>query len=194
MMPSTPMPIKRSMSARLVDGPRDDLEAERLRFVEPCGGEVAEIGRPDRAAGGLRPGAAPSPRNRRHRSPAVQGEGPGLPRWILSSSAPSMVRQTRSISGAIRCIATSVRQSKLCTRHARCQSGLPHRLGERLRRMFPVGRVAARCRRDLGLDIEADVIGLGALREIEHLGQRRDADIVGALLLAKARGIGACPA
>ena len=45
-------------------------------------------------------------------SPAVHGDAPGWPRCRVSPLPPSMLRQTRSISGAMRRMIASVRQSK----------------------------------------------------------------------------------
>ena len=52
------------------------------------------------------------PANSSMSNPAVHGDGPGWPRCRVSPRPPSMLRQTRSICGAIRRMIASVRQSK----------------------------------------------------------------------------------
>ncbi len=102
-----------------------------------------------------------------------------------------MVRQERSISGAIRLHRRERAPVEALHRDARCQAGIADRFRNHGRERVGIGYVCAGLRLDLGFDVEADMIGAAAFDQIEHLGQRRNANIVGAALIAKACRIGA---
>ncbi len=65
-----------------------------------------------------------------------------------------------------------------------------HRLDEGGGEGFGVGRLVARGRRQLGLDVEAHMMRAAVAHQVKQLGERRDADAVHAVLLRQGRGVG----
>ena len=86
---------------------------------------------------------------------------------MVSKFSASAVRHTRSISGAMRCIAFEGAPVERLDADARRQACVANGFRERGRECFGVRRFVAGGRRDLGLDVEADVVGAEALHKLE---------------------------
>ena len=186
MMPSTPrrsaLHVRGSLTVQGIT-----WRPERPGLRQRCRGHVAETGRPDGASRGRY-----QARRRAVEIVDVESCRPrrraGRPRCRVSPLPPSMVRQTRSISGAIRRMATSVRQSNDCTATRRARSARMASL--RRRRRSRGRRVGPEVGRDLGLHVESDVVGLHPPYQVEDLREGRDAGAVDPLLPGNRRGVG----
>ena len=172
---------------RRVDGPRDDGKPELLRPAEALLGQVAEGGRPDLAAGTL-------DESRHGTAEAVDiepgGPGGGAVDALLHGVEMALARQARAgelgRDGFERLEGAPVERLH---DHAALHPGRAHRLGDGLGEGLGIRRVVAPGG-ELGLDVEADVVGAGAANEVEHLGEARDAGAVGRLLGGKAAPVG----
>ena len=124
-------------------------------------------------------------------SPASHGDGPGSPRRIVSKFNASTVRQTRSISGAMRLSAARVRQSNDCMLTRAVSPASRTAFAIAAAKVSGSGVSAPERWRDLGLDVEAHVLGAAAAHQIEQLGQCRNARAVPGTLFGKVRRVGA---
>src|SRR5215213_10483715 len=150
---------------RRVDGPRDDGKPELLRPAEALLGQVAEGGRPDLAAGTL-------DESRHGTAEAVDiesgGPGGGAVDALLHGVEMALARQARAgelgRDGFERLEGAPVERLH---DHAALKPGRAHRLGDGLSERLGIWRVVAPGG-ELGLDVEADVVGAGAVRSEER--------------------------
>src|SRR5215831_11667483 len=173
----------------LVDGPRDDLESERLCFGKRRRGHVAMVGRPHRTAGrGHQPW---------HRAGKIIDVQPRRP-WRCAR--PPALQGVAAASIDAEADALDLRRDA-ARDHERApieglnadpcgQSRLAHRLHHGGDKRLRVRRVGARRRRQFGFNIEADMVDLRLPCQIEYLHQCLDADAIHSPLLRKGRGVG----
>ena len=155
---------KRLHLGAVIDGPRDDAQPQRLGLRKALGREIVKPRRPDRAlcsADQARDGAVirvnvESGRPRRNPS-AMKGIGTtpidGEAHPLDFRLDPPHGEERAPIEGL--------------NAHPRDEIGFAHRRGQCGGERIGIGRICVGVRGKLGLDVEADVIRIGAAHEFE---------------------------